>query len=64
MITNSKEKNIFLTGSTGLLGSYLLKIFLENGQKVYAPARSGKSENAYQRVIDLLKFWDETIAHN
>lgn len=59
-----KQKTILITGATGLLGSYLLKTFLENGHKVYALARSGKSENAYQRVIDLLKFWDETIVHN
>ncbi|MDP2922295.1 MAG: SDR family oxidoreductase [Candidatus Omnitrophota bacterium] len=58
----SHKRVVFITGTTGLLGSYLLKILLENGYKVYALARSGKSENAYQRVIDLLKFWDESIA--
>lgn len=57
----NKNRTIFLTGATGLVGSYLLKLFLENGNKVYALARDKKDKNAKERVIDLLRFWDEDI---
>lgn len=62
LVIMDKKRTVFITGVTGLLGSYLLKILLENGHKVYALARRGKTETAYQRVIDLLKFWDESVA--
>ncbi len=52
-----KQKTIFLTGATGLLGSYLLKTFLENGNKVYVLARDKDKKSATQRVINILKFW-------
>ena len=51
---------VFLTGSTGFLGSYLLKILLENNHKVYCLAR-GKKKTAYQRVVESLSFWDKEI---
>ena len=56
-----KNKNIFLTGVTGLVGSYLLKILLEHKNKVYVLARSKDNKSAQDRVIDILKFWDEGI---
>jgi thioester reductase-like protein len=52
-----KQKTIFLTGATGLLGSYLLKTFLKNDHKVYALARDKNGKPAKQRVVDILKFW-------
>jgi len=55
-----KSKTYFLTGATGLLGSYLTKILLEDGNKVYALARSKNNKPALQRVVDILNFWDET----
>ena len=58
------KKTIFLTGATGLLGSYLLKILLENGHKVYVLARKQKDKNAKQRVVDILKFWDHEVLKN
>lgn len=50
-------KTIFLTGATGFLGSYLLKVFLDNGHKVYALSRAKKEKNASLRVDDVLRFW-------
>jgi long-chain acyl-CoA synthetase len=54
----SKKRTILLTGATGLLGSYLLKILLEKGHKVYALSRCRKNKTAHERVNDLLDFWD------
>lgn len=52
------KPTIFLTGTTGLVGSYFLKIFLENGHRVYALARPREGRSAQERVKDALKFWD------
>lgn len=56
-----KRRIIFLTGATGLVGSYLLKIFLQNGHKVYALARSNNYKSAQNRVRDILEFWDKKV---
>lgn len=55
------KKTVFLTGTTGLIGSYLLKVLLEKGYKVFALSRDKENESAQDRVLDLLKFWDEDI---
>ncbi len=57
MIIDNK-RTVFLTGATGLVGSYLLKVLLQKGYKVYALARGKDNKNARDRVIDVLKFWD------
>lgn len=57
------KKTLFLTGSTGLLGSYLLKLFLEDNCKVYALARRKNKTSASCRVIEILENWDEGITH-
>jgi thioester reductase-like protein len=54
----TKEKTIFLTGATGLLGSYFLKILLEHGCKVYALSRSRSNKSAEERTMEVLSFWD------
>ena len=59
-----RKKTVFLTGATGLLGSYLLKILLENGHKVYALARRQKDKSAKDRVLDILRFWDYEVLEN
>lgn len=56
-----KKRTIFLTGSTGLIGSYLLKIFLQNGHRVYALARDKGKVSAEARVRNILKFWDDKL---
>ncbi len=50
---------VFLTGGTGLVGSYLLKILLENGHTVYALARSKGGKSGRSRIKDILDFWDK-----
>ena len=57
----SKQTTIFITGATGLIGSYLLKMLLANGDKVYALARSNDNKSARQRVTDTVDFWDKKI---
>jgi len=57
----NKKQTIFLTGATGLLGSYLLKLFLENDHKVYVLARSKNGKSAKERVYDYVRFWDESL---
>ena len=56
-----KKRTIFLTGATGLVGSHLLKILLQNGHKVFCLARSKKDKSAKERVEEVLKFWDEKV---
>ncbi len=55
------KRIIFLTGATGLVGSYLLKILLQEGHKVYALARSKNNKNAKDRVTEVLNFWDKDV---
>ena len=57
----NNKKTIFLTGATGLVGSYLLNILLQKGDKVYVLARSKDNKNSRDRVMDILKFWDRKI---
>ncbi|MFH0858712.1 MAG: SDR family oxidoreductase [Candidatus Omnitrophota bacterium] len=58
------KPSIFLTGATGLVGSYLLKLFLEKNHKVYALARGKNEKTAKERIIEVLKFWDKNILKN
>lgn len=51
------EKKVLLTGGTGLVGSYLLKILLCNNYKVYTIVRKIGNINIRDRVFNLLKFW-------
>lgn len=52
------KKTLFLTGSTGLVGSYLLKLFIKNNCKVYALARRKNNMSASRRVNEVLGTWD------
>ena len=54
----NKNKAIFLTGATGLLGSYLLKLFLEEGYNTFVLSRGIGNKHAQKRVTDSLVFWD------
>ncbi len=60
MIKDNK-KTVFLTGATGLVGSYLLKVLLQEGHKVYVLARGKDNKGARDRVVDILKFWDKNV---
>jgi thioester reductase-like protein len=55
------KKIVFLTGATGLVGSYLLKLLLQEGHKVYVLARRKDNQAARTRVTEVLKFWDKNI---
>jgi long-chain acyl-CoA synthetase len=55
------KKTILLTGATGLVGSYLLKVLLQKSYKVYVLARSKDNKDARDRVLDILKFWDKDV---
>lgn len=58
---SDNNKTFLLTGATGLIGSYLLKILLLNGHRVYVIARSQNGKTAQERVESLLRFWDPAI---
>ncbi len=67
----SNGKNIFLTGITGFLGSFLAVELLKKGHKIYALARGKGNKSAKERVYDALKFafyedeWDvESVSKN
>lgn len=47
-------KRIFLTGSTGFLGSHLATALLETGHPVTALARGGAGQRARERVVEVL----------
>jgi thioester reductase-like protein len=51
-----EKKTVFITGVTGLVGSYLLKTLLQNNHKVYALARNKENKGAKDRVVEVLKF--------
>jgi len=57
----NNKNTIFLTGATGFIGSYLLKIFLENGHKVYVLAKNKNGRSAKERVWESVNFWDKTL---
>lgn len=54
----------FLTGSTGFVGSYLLKILLENNHKVYALVRKSREISSRKKIIKILNFWDKGTLRN
>lgn len=56
-----KSKTVFLTGATGLIGSYLLRIFIREGYKVYVLVREKNGNKIEERVINILNFWDGGI---
>ena len=47
-------KKIFITGGSGFIGSYLVKILLENGYTVIAPTRSMRNQ---QKLIHHNLIW-------
>lgn len=57
-----KTKTVFLTGATGIIGSYLLKIFIREDYKVYVLAREKSGNKVKERVINILNFWNGGIS--
>ncbi len=60
----SNKPAIFLTGATGLVGSYLLKLFLEKNHKVFALGRGKNEKTTIERVMEVLRFWDKNIPNS
>lgn len=52
---------VFLTGATGVIGSYLAKILLEKKHKVFCLARPDGSKTARQRIVNAVGFWNENL---
>ena len=66
LISPEECRKIFLTGSTGFLGAYLIKALLGgprgSGVTIYCHARAENEEKALHRIIDNMKFfkcWEE-----
>jgi len=61
----NKKKNVFLTGITGFLGSFLAKELIQSGYRVFGLARPKGGKSAKQRAFDAVRFayyddeWDE-----
>jgi thioester reductase-like protein len=52
---NFKSDTIFLTGATGVLGSYILReLLLTTDSKIYCLVRAGDSAKAHQRLKNVL----------
>ena len=49
---------LILTGSTGLLGRYLMRDLLESGQRLALLVRGSKRETASERVEAILQYWE------
>lgn len=49
---------LLLTGSTGLLGRYLMRDLLESGQKLALLVRGSKRDSAFERVEAILQYWE------
>ena len=57
-INLNKLEHVFLTGCTGVLGSYLLKMLIERGDCViYCLVRAMDIEKAYERIVDALSVY-------
>lgn len=50
------NKNVFLTGATGFLGSFLVKELLDKGHRIFALARGKGDKSAQDRIYDALRF--------
>ncbi|MGL6193490.1 MAG: SDR family oxidoreductase [Thermoguttaceae bacterium] len=56
-----KRNYHFLTGATGLVGSYLLRNLLRAGESVVVLARPCKKTSAEQRIHENLKHWEKEL---
>ncbi|NET55353.1 MAG: SDR family oxidoreductase [Symploca sp. SIO2E6] len=62
----ANPKNIFLTGSTGFIGAYLLdELFKKTSADIYCLVRSSSIQSARERIENTLKFytlWNDTYS--
>lgn len=54
------RKNIFITGATGFLGSYVATELLRNGHSLYCLSRSKDKEGYDERLYKSLRFWQRS----
>jgi nucleoside-diphosphate-sugar epimerase len=59
-----KSGFIFLTGSTGLLGRYLLRELLATGQPVAVLVRDSRGRSARERIEEIVSFACETLGRS
>lgn len=52
---------LFLTGSTGLLGRYLVKDLLQSGCKLALLVRQSKDSSATERIETILQHWEREL---
>ena len=55
----SNREFVFLTGATGLLGSYILHNLLSRGENVAVLVRPCRKESAEHRIAKILAHWKE-----
>ena len=55
----SNSECVFLTGATGLLGSYILYNLLKQNENVAVLVRPGKKETAERRIAKILSHWEK-----
>jgi thioester reductase-like protein len=54
-------KSLLVTGSTGLLGSYLIRDLLLDGRRLAVVARGSRKQSAAARVEAIVVHWEETL---
>ena len=54
---------VFLTGGTGLLGSYLIRDLLRAGEKLAVLVRQTRFESAVSRIENLVAHWEQHAGH-
>ena len=59
VLDQSGRDFVFLTGATGLLGSYILRNLLRRGENVAVLVRPGRRETAEHRISNILAHWKE-----
>ncbi len=52
---------VFLTGATGLLGRYLLRDLLLEGEQVAVLVRDTRAGKAAERVAEIISFWSDQL---
>ncbi|TWU25883.1 SDR family oxidoreductase [Bythopirellula polymerisocia] len=55
------KKYTLLTGSTGLLGRYLLRDLLLAGKRIAVVVRTSQRQTVQQRIEDILQFWEKDL---
>ena len=60
-LTRSAPNTLFVTGATGLLGSYLVRDLALDGRPLAVLARSGRRQSAVDRVETIYRGWEEAL---